>query len=68
MMMQSALAGGGVALGWIGTATEFVRAGQLVKLPAEKVEVAGGVYLVHRNDQVLSPAAGAFADWLSTAA
>jgi LysR family glycine cleavage system transcriptional activator len=68
MMMQSALAGGGVALGWIGTATEFVRAGQLVELLPQKVEVAGGVYLVHRSDRDLSPSARSFADWLSTAA
>jgi len=67
MMMQSALAGGGVALGWIGTATEFVQAGQLIRVLPEKVEVPGGVYLVHRKDQGLSPAAEAFADWLATA-
>lgn len=65
MMMQSALAGGGIALGWIGTATEFVRAGQLVEVLPQKVEVPGGVYLVHRSDRALSPAAEAFADWLS---
>lgn len=65
MMMQSALAGGGVALGWIGTATEFVQAGQLVEVLTEKVQVPGGVYLVHRDDRALSPAAEAFADWLS---
>lgn len=67
MMMQSALAGGGVALGWIGTATEFVHAGQLVELLPEKVDVPGGVYLVHRSDRRLSPAAKSFATWLSTA-
>lgn len=65
MMMQSALAGGGVALGWIGTATEFVRAGQLVELLVDRVEVPGGVYLVRREDHRLSPAAEAFATWLS---
>lgn len=66
MMMQSALAGGGVALGWIGTATGFVQAGQLVEVLPEKVEVQDGVYLVHRDDRALSPAAEVFADWLAT--
>lgn len=68
MLMQSALAGGGIALGWIGTATDFVQAGQLVEVLAQTVDAAGGVYLVHRSDRGLSPAAAAFSDWLSSGA
>lgn len=65
MMMQSALAGSGVALGWIGTASEFVRLGQLVELFPEKIEADGGLYLVWRNDRPLAKAAAIFADWLT---
>jgi LysR family glycine cleavage system transcriptional activator len=65
MMMQSALSGGGIALGWIGTASEFVQAGQLVEVLPRKVVAAGGVYLVHRSGRRLSSAAEAFSDWLS---
>ena len=63
-MMQAALAGEGVALGWIGTASEFVRAGQLVELFDEKIPADGGVYLVWRSAMALSPAAQAFSRWL----
>lgn len=64
MMMQSALAGGGIALGWIGTASEFVRLGQLVELFPSKVNADGGVYMVTRRDRQLSSSASLFADWL----
>ncbi|AZO07898.1 LysR family transcriptional regulator [Mesorhizobium sp. M3A.F.Ca.ET.080.04.2.1] len=63
-MMQAALAGEGIALGWIGTATEFVRAGQLVELFDDKIQADGGIYLVWRRNIPLSTAAKTFAKWL----
>ncbi len=63
-MMQAALAGQGIALGWIGTSSEFVRAGQLVELFPEKVPAEGGVYLVWRTSVPLSLAAKTFATWI----
>lgn len=64
MMMQAALAGGGIALGWIGTASEQVRRGQLVELLPEKIAGGGGVYLVSRAETALNKTAALFANWL----
>jgi len=64
LMMQAALAGGGVALGWIGTASEFVRLGQLVELLPMKVDAMGSVYLVRRVDRTVSQACLKFSQWL----
>ena len=64
MMMQAALSGGGVALGWIGTASEFVRLGQLVELFPDRVQADGGVYLVRSRDRRMPNAADTFANWL----
>jgi LysR family glycine cleavage system transcriptional activator len=64
MMMQAALAGSGIALGWIGTASEQVRRGQLIELFPEKIDVSGGVYLVSMETTVRNKAAVLFADWL----
>ncbi|MER8543851.1 LysR substrate-binding domain-containing protein [Mesorhizobium sp. M1334] len=64
MMMQAARAGGGIALGWIGTASEQVRRGQLVELLPEKIAAGGGVYLVSRAETALNKTAALFANWL----
>jgi LysR family glycine cleavage system transcriptional activator len=64
MMMQAALAGSGIALGWIGTASEQVRRGQLVELFPERIDAHGGVYLVSREAVTWNKAASRFADWL----
>ncbi len=64
MMMQAALAGSGIALGWIGTASEQVKRGQLVELFPEKIDADGGVYLVSREATAWNKAAALFATWL----
>jgi LysR family glycine cleavage system transcriptional activator len=66
MMMQAALAGSGIALGWIGTASEQVRRGQLVELFPERIDAPGGVYLVSREAVTCNKAAARFADWLTS--
>lgn len=66
MMMQAALAGSGIALGWIGTASEQVRRGQMVELLPERIDVSGGVYLVSRHAAVRNRASARFADWLTS--
>lgn len=63
-MMQAALAGEGIALGWIGTASEFVHAGQLVELLDRSIPADGGVYLVWRSGTPLPPATRTFANWI----
>lgn len=65
MMMQAALTEGGVALGWIGTAREFVRLKQLQEVFEERLDVDGGVYLVRRADAVPSPELRLFTDWIT---
>jgi LysR family glycine cleavage system transcriptional activator len=64
MMMQAALTEGGVALGWIGTASEFVRLKQLEVVLADRLNVNGGVYLVTRADSLPSPELSLFAAWI----
>ncbi len=64
MMMQAAVAGAGVALGWIGTASDLVRKGQLIELFPHKVEAKGSVYLVRRTDRSATGASLRFSSWL----
>lgn len=64
LMMQSALTGRGVALGWIGTARDFVRQQQLVEVLPDPIDVDGGLYLVTHRDVRPSRALGSFSDWL----
>ena len=65
MMMQAALTEGGVALGWIGTASEFVRLNQLEEVFEDILNVDGGVYLVTRADAHPSPELALFMDWIT---
>jgi LysR family glycine cleavage system transcriptional activator len=64
MMMQAALTGGGVALGWKGTAGEFLRQRQLVPVLPDRIDVDGGVFLVTREAGPSFPMLDAFSDWL----
>jgi LysR family glycine cleavage system transcriptional activator len=63
MMMQAALTGGGVALGWKGTAGEFLKQHQLVAVLPDRIEVDGSVHLVTRTGTT-SRALSLFSDWL----
>ncbi|MBE2277140.1 MAG: LysR family transcriptional regulator [Rhodobacteraceae bacterium] len=64
VMMQAATAGAGVALGWIGTASELVRLGQLVELLPGKIDAKGSVFLVQRSDRPRTDACVRFSRWL----
>jgi LysR family glycine cleavage system transcriptional activator len=64
LMMQAALTGGGVALGWKGTARDFVRKQQLVEVLPDQIDVDGGLYLVTHRDARASRALSSFTDWL----
>jgi LysR family glycine cleavage system transcriptional activator len=65
MMMQAALTGGGVALGWKGTAGEFLRHRQLLAVLPDRIEVDGGVFLVTRPSRYPSRALDSFSGWLT---
>ena len=64
LMMQAALTGGGVALGWTGTARDFVRKHQLVEVLPDEIDVDGGLYLVTKLNSYSSSAQKTFAKWL----
>ena len=64
LMMQAALTGGGVALGWKGTARDFVRKRQLLEVLPDRIDVDGGLYLVTHRDARPSRALGSFTEWL----
>jgi LysR family glycine cleavage system transcriptional activator len=62
LMMQAALNGRGVALGWIGTATEFLRDGQLKTLLHTPIVLEDGLFAVIRNRR--DPRVVNFLDWI----
>lgn len=49
LMMQAALSGRGVALGWIGTATDFLKDGQLRTILHDPIVLETGLFAVVRN-------------------
>jgi LysR family glycine cleavage system transcriptional activator len=64
LMMQAALTGGGVALGWKGTAGDFVHKRQLVEVLPDTIDVDGALYLVSKKNAHATRAQANFADWL----
>lgn len=64
LMMQAALSGRGVALGWIGTATDFLREGQLVPVFDRPVILDDGLFAVARDPR--DARINAFLDWISS--
>lgn len=62
LMMQAALSGRGVAMGWIGTAAEFLRDGQLRPLLHTPVVLEDGLFAVVRNRR--DPRVNNFLDWI----
>ena len=64
LMMQAALSGRGVALGWIGTATDFLREGQLVPAFRTPIKLDEGLYAVARDPRAAR--ISAFLDWIGS--
>lgn len=64
LMMQAALSGRGVALGWIGTATDFLKEGQLVPAFCTPIMLEEGLFAVSRDPQAAR--ISAFFDWISS--
>ena len=62
-MMQAALSGRGVALGWIGTAVDFLSEGQLEPLLRTPVVLDDGLFAVVRNRR--NPRADSFLEWIT---
>ena len=66
LMMQAALVAGGVALGWIGTSSELIREGRLVKMLEEPIILDTGLYAVTRNRR--DPHVEPFVKWITALA
>ncbi len=66
LMMQAALAGRGVALGWVGTASDFLQHGQLVKVLDQPVILPTGLYAVTRAGR--DPHVAPFIEWITAMA
>lgn len=63
LMMQAALSGRGVALGWIGTATDFLSEGQLVPMLDTPIVLEDGLFAVVRNRR--ESRVTQFLDWIT---
>ena len=66
LMMQAALSGRGIALGWIGTAADLIRNGQLVRAYDDAIMQPNGLYAVVRNQR--DPFIEPFLDWITSMA
>lgn len=66
LMMQAALSGRGIALGWIGTASELIRHGQLTKVFDQPIVLSTGLYAVVRNRR--DPYVEPFVNWITSMA
>lgn len=66
LMMQAALSGRGIALGWIGTASDFLREGQLMKVIDLPVSLQDALWAVTRYKR--DPQIDCFVDWITSVA
>jgi DNA-binding transcriptional LysR family regulator len=66
LVIQAALAGGGIALGWWHLVDHLVEHGLLVKLDDEPVHFGGDFWVLWPNHKPLSPQAERVRDWLTS--
>lgn len=64
LLMQAAMAGQGVALGWLPLVDELLQSGQLVRAADEPVQTECGYFLVEPNLQRSPQAQGQFRQWI----
>lgn len=65
LLIQAAIAGQGVALGWRPLVDDLLRDGQLAALPVPALQTACGYYLVHAIDRAAPAARDSLADWVA---
>lgn len=63
-VLQAALGGQGIAMGWRYLADDLLAAGILVRPVETSVRTGRGFYLLHSSDSLLSPEARIFCDWI----
>ena len=67
-LLQAAMAGEGVALGFVASVTALVDEGRLVRVGERSWRTGNGLYLVWSNRVSLTPQARAVRDWIAEAA
>ncbi len=68
LLLQAAIAGQGVALGWHELVRPMLDAGQLVRYLPREARTRSGYHLLIPRDRQISPSAFAFRDWVLSAA
>jgi DNA-binding transcriptional LysR family regulator len=64
LLIQAAVAGQGIALGWRHLVQDFLEAGQLVRPIAPTMQPRGAYHLVHAEGTALAPETQTFVDWV----
>ncbi len=65
-LVQMAVLGSGIILGWEYLTASLLDNGALVKASDAEVCLVGGYYLVWPADRAISPAAQLFSDWVKS--
>ncbi|PYF84760.1 MULTISPECIES: LysR substrate-binding domain-containing protein [Marinomonas] len=66
LLVQAAISGQGVGLGWSPLLDDYIQNGVLVSLPKFTVESDNGYYIVLSKQHAPNPAVSAFLEWLKT--
>ncbi|HWW06276.1 LysR family transcriptional regulator [Collimonas sp.] len=64
IVIQAALLGQGIALGWVNVTNHWMRSGHLVPAVEEVFVTGRTCHLLHSPDKVLRPAAAEIRDWI----
>ena len=64
LVIQAAIAGQGLALGWLPLVEDLLRSGQLVRTTASPVQTDNGYFLVRPNAQRTTAAIDLFRQWI----
>ncbi|WP_322021609.1 MULTISPECIES: transcriptional regulator GcvA [unclassified Burkholderia] len=64
-VLQAAMGGQGVAMGWRYLADDMLASGVLVRPVETSVRTGRGFYLLHPSDRMLTPEAKVFCDWVA---
>ncbi|WP_217497431.1 transcriptional regulator GcvA [Trinickia violacea] len=63
-VLQAAISGQGIAMGWRYLADDMLSTGVLVRPIETSVRTGQGFYLLHPSDSLLTPEAKVFCDWI----
>lgn len=66
LLVQAAISGQGIGLGWFPLVDDFIKSGVLVELPNFNVQSDNGYYIVLSKQQAPTAPVAAFLDWLKS--